>query len=65
MTQLPAVSTFESDSALFRPAQLPLWERDEAQLEILAYEIARYSPELAEILAAAGMNELRAQLDYA
>ncbi len=65
LIQFPAVSTFESDTAILRPAQLPPWDSEQGHLEILAYEFVRYCPELAEMLAEDGMNSLRAELDYA
>lgn len=64
MTQLPAVSTFESDSAILRPAQLPLWDSEKGRLEILAHEIVRYCPELAGILEDAGINRLHTELNF-
>ncbi len=65
MTQLPAVSTFETDAAILRPALPPLTTREEVRLEILAHEIVRYNPELAELLVEFGINKLREELDFA
>lgn len=65
LSPLPALSTFDSDTAFLRPAQLPLWDRESARLEILAHEIVRYSPELAEMLLDASMNKMGAELEYA
>lgn len=65
MTQLPAVSTFETDAAILRPALPPITAREEVRLQILAHEIVRYSPELAGLLSEAGMNKLCAELDFA
>lgn len=59
LSQLPAVSTFDTDSAILQPALPPLSTREEVRLEILAYEIVRYCPELAGILEEAGMNKFR------
>lgn len=65
LPQLPAVSTFEIDSAVLRPALPSLTTRDEVRLEILAHELVRYSPELAELLMASGMNRMRSELEFA
>ncbi len=65
LTQLPAVSTFDFDSAVFRPALLPLTTREEVRLEILAHEFVRYRPDLAGLLEESAMKKLRAELEYA
>ena len=65
MTQLPAVSTFGSDSSVLRAAMPPLSAREEVRLQILARELVRYSPEFASLLAEAGMRDLRSELAFA
>ncbi|MCB1228022.1 MAG: hypothetical protein KDK99_19610 [Verrucomicrobiales bacterium] len=50
------------------PDLIPLWENRtpiwarESQLQWLAYEIARYDPELATGLVAAGVDRLRNEM---
>ena len=61
-TPLPSIASFEGIAAMLQPPApqfSPLTSREETQLEILAHEIVRYTPELAGLLAQHGMQRLR------
>lgn len=61
-TQLPEPFAFTDEAATLRPATTPLSPREEVRLHILAHELVRYAPDLAQRLAGHGMARLRAEL---
>ena len=60
-TPLPSIAPFEDIAAMLQPPApqfSPLAPREETQLELLALEVVRYAPKLAEMLEQAGMRRL-------
>ena len=61
-TPLPSIAPFADIAALLQPPGPqfnPATPREETQLELLAFEIVRYAPKLAEMIEEAGMRRLR------
>jgi hypothetical protein len=64
-TPLPSIAPFEHTAAMLQAPQPqfgPMSFKEETQAELLAMEIVRYAPQLAEILEQDGLRKLRKEL---